>query len=196
MKFQMNALLLAALMGLAPLAAGATTLNVPAGTQLNATIDSTLDSKTANVGDLFTAHVVAPFPDGYEALQGAVLTGEVTKVKRAGQGTKPEIDLKFDQLRLADGSSAPVTGYLTQAQTKTAQKSGARTAIATVGGLLAGNLIAKTVFGAHDHGVAGAAGAVGGFLIGNNYKADVQFPAGSAMTVQMQQTVQVRPQAR
>lgn len=197
MKFIAKAIALAAgLSLLAPAAALAVTLTLPAGTQVNVTIDSTLDSSTTKAGDTFTAHIAQPIPAGDEALAGGWVIGHVVKVQKAQQGRNPEIDLKFDQLQLADGSSAPIDATMTQAEPKAKPKNAARVALATLGGLLAGNMIAKTIFHASDHGLAGAAGAAGGFLIANNARTDVQFPAGSAMTMQMQNSVAIRPQAR
>ena len=181
---------------LAPAAALAVTLTLPAGTQVNVTIDSTLDSSTTKAGDTFTAHIAQPIPNGDEALAGGWVIGHVVKVQKAQQGRNPEIDLKFDQLQLTDGSSASINATMTQAEPKAKPKSGAKVAIATIGGLLVGNAIAKTVFHSSDHGIAGAAGAAGGFLIANNSRTDVQFPAGSKMTMQMQDSVAIRPQAR
>lgn len=197
MKLTLKATALAAALSLfAPAAALAVTLTLPAGTQINVTIDNTLDSATTKSGDTFTAHIVQPIPAGDEALQGGWVTGHVVKVQKAQQGRNPEIDLKFDQLQLSDGSSAAINATMTQAEPKAKAKSGAKVAIATLGGLLVGNAVAKTIFHASDHGLAGLAGAAGGFLIANNSRTDVQFPAGSTMTMQMQDSVAIRPQAR
>ncbi|PZR56301.1 MAG: hypothetical protein DLM50_08520 [Candidatus Meridianibacter frigidus] len=184
-----------ALVALLPLAANAaTTLTLPAGTDVNATIDGTLDSQSAHVGDVFTAHVVAPYPRDNTDLSGAVITGHVDKVVHAGQGTKPEFHLLFDTIRLSDGSTAPIDGQVTAMQTKGKMKSGARVAAYTVGGLILGNVLAKTVLGSGARG-GGLLGAAGGFILGNNYKNDVQVPAGSTMTVTLRHTMAIRRQA-
>jgi hypothetical protein len=194
MKLKTTSVLLAALLGVfAPLCAFAATLSLPAGTELNVTIDQTLDTKTANVGDRFTARVQPPYPFGNDALAGAIVTGEVTRVQHAGQGTKAALDIKFDTMQLADGSTGPMDAYVSAAQPKTQMKNGARVAAYTIAGMLVGNAIVKTVF-AGKHG--GEAGAAGGFLLGSNYKADVQFPQGSAMTVKMNQTMAIRRQTQ
>jgi len=195
MKTKSTSVLLAALLGVfAPVCAmAASTLSLPVGTELNVRIDQTLDSHSANVGDRFTAHVQPPYPFSNDALAGAMVTGELTRVQHAGQGTKPEIDIKFDTIQLADGSSGLMDAYVSASEPKTQMKSGARVLTSTLVGMLTGNAIVKTIFHGKNGGVAGAAG---GFLLGANYKADIQFPQGSAMTVKMRQTLQVRRQAQ
>ena len=167
--------------------------SLPAGTQLNATLDTALDSASAHVGDAFTAHVQAPYPFDDADLAGAVVTGEVLSVQRAGQGTKPSIGLQFNRLQLADGSAVPIDAFVSQMQTQNQEKSGARVAAYTLGGMLLGNALAKTLFGAAGGGIAGA---VGGFLVGNNYKANITVPQGSKLTLQMRRNAVVRQQTR
>ncbi len=176
----------------APVAALAASLTLPAGTQLNVTIDSALNTKTAQVGDTFTAHVQPPYPFDNGNLQGAVITGEVTQVQKAGQGTKPEMQIRFNRIRLTDGSSAPINGTVSASQPKKMLRNGATVAAYTIGGMLVGNAIAKTIF--HSKG-GGLLGAAGGFLTGYNAKSDLTFPAGSTMTVKLIDTLQVFRQA-
>ncbi len=193
MKFFKSVASLAVIgMLLAPIAASAAMLTLPAGTQLNVTIDSALNTKSAQVGDTFTAHVQPPYPFDNNRLQGAVLTGEVTQVTKAGQGVKPQMQVKFDSIRLADGSSAPINASVSASQPKKTLRNGATVAAATVGGMLIGNAIGKTIF--HTGG-GGLLGAAGGFLVGYNAKSDIQLPAGSAMTVKLNDTLQVLRQA-
>ena len=194
MKFRLYTAAIAAIFGLvAPIAASAANLTLATNTQLNVTIDQTLDSHTAQVGDGFTAHVQPPYPFDNQTLAGAIVVGHLVRVQHAGQGTKPEIDIKFDQLKLRDGRSGPIDASVVSAQPQTQQKNGARVAEYTIGGMLVGNAIAKTVLGSGAKG-GGIAGAAGGFLLGNNYKADIQFPQGSAMTIKMNHTVAIRRQ--
>lgn len=177
---------------LAPIAALAAMFTLPAGTELNVTIDSSLNTKTARVGDTFTAHVQPPYPLDNANLQGAVITGQVIQVQKAGQGTKPEMQVKFDSIRLADGSSAPIVGTVSASQPKKTLRNGATVAAYTIGGMLVGNVLAKTIF--HSKG-GGLLGAAGGFLVGYNAKSDIEFPAGSQMTVKLIDTLQVFRQA-
>ena len=182
----------AALLALLPIAASAATVTLPAGTQINVTLDNTINSGTAQVGDGFTAHVQAPLPD--PGLAGAIISGQVVQVQRAGQGTKPAIGLQLNTIRLYDGTSAPIEGYLVSAQQRSQQKSGARVVATTLGGMLVGNAIGKTVFGSSST-MGSWLGALSGFLIGQNYQANVQIPQYAPMVVQLNQNLSIRRQA-
>jgi len=182
----------AALLALLPIAASAATLTIPAGTQINVTLDNTINSSTAQVGDGFTAHVQAPLPD--PSLAGAVISGQVVQVQRAGQGTKPAIGLQFNTIQLYDGTQAPIEGYLVSAQQRNQQKSGARVVATTLGGMLVGNAIGKTVFGSAST-MGSWLGALSGFLIGQNYQANIQIPQNAPMVVQLNQNLSIRRQA-
>jgi len=194
MNVRTLAALIAFIMSVAlPMAARAYSLDVPPGTDINITIDQTLDSGSAHVGDSFTAHVQPPFPPDEGALENAYVSGEVVRVQKAGQGTKPEIGLAFSRITLPDGSTAPFHASVLVANPKQGKKNVLRIAEYALGGMLLGNMVVKTVFAGSGGGLAGA---VGGFLIGNNYKSDISFPAGSTMTVRTRGTVAIRPQAR
>jgi hypothetical protein len=162
------------------------------GAQLNCRLRSVLDTGNAHVGDRFVMDVVPPFPSGDPAFQGAIVAGEVTSVTRAGQGTKPALGVQFDYLRLADGSTVDISANMTQDQRKQEQGSGLHAALTTLGGMLLGNAIGKTIF--HTSG-GGAVGAVGGFLYGVNAKTNFTLPEGSPVQITLNQTVTIRRQA-
>jgi hypothetical protein len=163
------------------------------GTVINARLNQTLDSSNANVGDTFTMAVVPPYPSGNPAFQGATLSGVVTKVVRAGQGRNPELVIKPQYLRMADGTVATVYGDVTgvAANKSTAGTAGKAAAGALVG-MLVGNAIGKTIF---QSNAGGAIGMVGGALLGANNKTNFTIPAGANATVQLSQTVTIRRQA-
>ncbi len=187
------ALAIAAAFVFAGVASAASTLTLYRGAEIHAQMDTTIDSGSARVGDAFTMTVVAPYPSGDATYQNAHIYGIVAKVVHAGQGMKPVLQLQYQRLRLADGSTADISGTTTSAQTKTENKSGARVAATTVGGMIVGNVIGKTIFGAKGGGLIGAAG---GFLYGNNYKSNIQLPVGAAVTLTLAQTVVIRRQAQ
>lgn len=161
------------------------------GNHIYANMESALSSKSANVGDQFTMTVREPYPTGYD-LTGATISGHVRHVVHAGQGTKPELDLAFDRLVYSDGSSVPISANLDALDEKTQPKNGLRTAGAAVAGLLLGSAIGRTIF---HIGGGGIAGAVGGFLYGQNQKADVDVPAGAAAQLTLAAPMRTRRQA-
>ncbi|HTZ53673.1 MAG TPA: hypothetical protein VMB20_01315 [Candidatus Acidoferrum sp.] len=162
------------------------------GAQLNARMRTTIDTGKAHVGDRFVMDVVPPYPSGNPVYQGAIIAGEVTSVTSAGQGRKPSLGLQFDYLRLSDGSTVDISATMTDDQRKQGQKNAVKVALSTLGGMLLGNAIGKTLFHTGGFGVVGAAG---GLLYGLNGKANFSLPPGSNVQITLNQTVTIRRQA-
>ena len=168
------------------------TLTLYQGAQINGRLRTTIDTGSAHVGDRFVMDVVPPFPSGNPAFQGAIIAGEVTSVQHAGQGTKAALGLQFDYLRLGDGSTVDISATMTQDSRKQEQANGAHTALSTLGGMLLGNAIGKTIFHTGGGGVVGAAG---GLLYGINKKSNFQLAQGSDVQLTLNQTVTIRRQS-
>lgn len=162
------------------------------GSQINAIMDDQLDSGTTQVGDTFSMHVVAPYPSNDDTYAGAQITGHVIKVVAAGRGTNPELQLGIDRMILRDGTSVDLPAQVTSAGTKQQSKNGAQVALSTIGGMILGNVIGKTVLHTNGGGIVGAAG---GFLYGVNKKANVTLPAQAAVQLTLTRDVTVRRQA-
>jgi hypothetical protein len=81
---------------------------VPNGTQLVATLDTSLSTNSVREGDRFTMTV----RDSGQ-YQGAVIEGRVMKASRSGRVTgRSELALDFDTIRLRDGRSYRFAGIL------------------------------------------------------------------------------------
>jgi hypothetical protein len=173
------------------LALAASTVTLYKGDTVNATMDQQLDSSTAHVGDHFTMTVVPPYPEGASSLAGAKINGEVIKVTTAGQGRNPELYLAFNSVTLANGTSYPMNAEMTSGATQNKLKNGGHVALTTIGGMIAGNIIGKTIF--HTN-VGGAIGAASGFLVGYNKKSDLVVKQGSKVTLTLTQPLVVRRQ--
>ena len=184
--------MLASFVGTTMIASAQETLTLYQGAQINGRLRTTLDSGSAHVGDRFVMDVVPPYPSGNPAFQGAIISGEVTSVTRAGQGTKPALGLQFDYLRLADGSTVDISASMTQDQRKQETANGAHTALTTLGGMLLGNAIGKTIFHTGGGGIVGAAG---GLLYGINKKTNFQIAQGSDVQLTLNQNVTIRRQS-
>jgi hypothetical protein len=184
--------LLAAIVGSTLIASAEEQLTLYQGAQINARMRTMIDTGKAHVGDRFVMDVVPPYPSGNPAFQGAIIAGEVTSVTTAGQGRKPSIGLQFDYLRLADGSTVDISATMTADQRNQEHKNGLKVALMTIGGMLLGNAIGKTIFHTSGGGVVGAAG---GLLYGINGKTNFQLPSGSDVQITLNQTVTIRRQA-
>lgn len=162
------------------------------GAQINAVMNDPLDSSVADVGDRFSMRVVGPYPNNDPRFEGATITGKVLSVQRAGQGAKPQLQLGINRLIFDDGSSVQLDAEVTSEQTKPQQKSGAKVALATIGGMLLGNLVGKTIF--HTGG-GGLIGAAGGFLYGYNNNTNITLPAGAPVQLTVARDIVIRQQS-
>jgi hypothetical protein len=171
-----------------------TTVTLAKGDTVNLSMQSTLDTGSAYVGERFTARVVPPYPEGDTDLANAVASGEVVKVTPAGQGRNPELLLNFSTITLANGSSYPINAEVTGAGTTQQQKNAGHTVLTTLGGLIAGNVIGKVIFHAAT-GIGGLIGAAGGFLIGQNKKSNVTLSPGANIQLTLTRPLLVRRQA-
>jgi len=196
MNFRRSMTALAAVVALAGSAltasAQSTTLTLYQGTQLNGRLQQAIDTGTAHVGDRFAMDVVPPYPSGDPTFQGAIIAGQVTSVTPAGQGRKASLGLQFQYLRLADGSTVDISANLTSDQKNQQQKNGGHVALTTLGGMLLGNVLGKTIFHTGGGGIAGAAG---GLLYGINKQANFSLPTGSNVQITLNQTVTIRRQS-
>jgi len=184
---------IAAFIAAAVAAPAAQSITLYDGTVLNARLNQGLDSGSAHVGDVFTMTVVPPYPSGDPAFQGATISGEVTKVQRAGQGRNPEIVIEPRYLRLYGGSTVTIYGNVTSiASNKSTGETAGKAAIGALAGMLVGNAIGKTIF---HSSAGGAVGLIGGAMLGANNKSNFTIPAGAGATVQLTQGVTVRRQA-
>src|SRR5215210_5139310 len=93
---------------------------VPSGERVRARMNSTLSSKTARVGDTFTANVTEPVYSSTGVVvipSGSRLTGRVDAVAAARKGGNPgTIDVSFTQVRLPNGLTRRINGSLTDLQ--------------------------------------------------------------------------------
>ncbi len=138
----------------------------------------TLDSKSAYAGQPVVLTNVAT-RDG--SVSGATLYGMVTDVTHPGSGRNAQIRIHFETLRFANGTSAPVDGVVASMQVNTKSNAAKEVGGALVG-MLIGNAVAKTILGVSGGGVVGA---IGGYVIAKDSRADVTIPAQTAITVRL-----------
>jgi hypothetical protein len=163
-------------------------VSLASGTMLDATMDQTIDSGSAQIGQRFTMTVVPPFPQSNSQFESATLTGHVTNVVAAGQGTNPQLAFAIDKIALADGATGhPI--LMVQAQETQRHDNTTNVAASALAGMLVGNWIGKTVF---QSNAGGAVGAVAGVLYASNKKQNVSLAQGSQVVFEAQQTVALR----
>jgi hypothetical protein len=83
----------------------AMSVNVPVDTKMRIQLTSEISTKTARVGDRFTATVTSP-----ETYANAVIEGHVSSINNSGRVSgKTEMSLTFDSITLEDGRKGPLT---------------------------------------------------------------------------------------
>ncbi len=87
---------------------------VPVGTNLKVRIEDTLSSKENRVGDRFTAAVLDPV-----RFNEATVTGHISSIQKSGKVKgRTSMNLDFDSIRLSDGRSGTLHGYVTRVYVK------------------------------------------------------------------------------
>jgi hypothetical protein len=150
---------------------------VETGTVIRTRMNQTISSKTAAVGNTFTATVTEPVyaTNGAVVIPvGSTVTGRVDAVTRAAKGGKPgQIDASFTQVRLPNGYRRAINGSLTDLTgstksdnegTATGKKMNNRKLIFIGGGGAGGAVLGAAIGGGKGALIGGILGAGGGFL--------------------------------
>ena len=183
----MNArLMLAALATLtivaAPTFSAAVTVNYPAGSTIEATLQREITTKTAQDGQRFTMVTAS----------GSTIYGHLSEVVAATPTRKAHVKLNFDTIQFPDRSrsqlSATLAGVAQKKQVSYGQAAGQ-----VLGGLIVGNILGKNL----GTNVGGLVGLAGGALLAANTAYNIIIPAGAVARITLTATLTVaRPQAR
>lgn len=184
MKY-LSTLAAALLIGFAPLTASAA---VSVGTQLTGSIDQSLSSNHATIGEPFT---MSDVHSSNNDINGARVYGHVLNVQKAGQGTPGKISLAYDRLVTRAGTAYAISGSTVSADTKTKSNAVKEIAGAAVGSII-GNYLGKHVGGIAS-GLGGIVGAGGGYIAARNNRQNVEITPHSTVVLQV---TQARRQAR
>ncbi|MBC8029692.1 MAG: hypothetical protein H7Z16_06240 [Pyrinomonadaceae bacterium] len=95
------------------------TYTVPADTVIRVRLNQQLSSRTARIGDRFSANVTEPVHAGagVEVIPvGSKVWGRVTSVKQAGRRTPGQILVAFNSVQLPKGTSYAINGSLSSLQ--------------------------------------------------------------------------------
>lgn len=161
---------------------------IPSGSIINATLETALDSGSAYIGQPITLTVPSTGGVNPAALAGATIYGKVVQVQAAAQGTNPMIQIAVDSIGLAN-STDPQS--LAAKVLKVDPSSGsmiAKEAAGTLGGMLLGNWIGKSL----DSNQGGWIGAVGGYLLTSNSRNNVRVPEGTPVSLQLTDALQLQ----
>ena len=153
---------------------------LPSQTVVSGTLEQTINTRNAQVGDPFVLDVQPPFPADDTRYQGAKVYGHVATVNRAGGMHKAGIVLAFDRLTLMDGTTASLQGQVLSVDTQgNKSNSTAKTIAGGVVGMIVGNYIGKHI----GTDVGGAIGGAGGAILAANSGQNIQVNQGSTVSM-------------
>lgn len=179
--------------------------HVAAGTEIHATLDTPLSTKTSKPGDRFTATVTEPVRgnNGVVIPTGSRIEGEVSEAEEgkavAALRGRGKLNLRFRDVVLPSGQSLPLTATLVSVHSTNGKdsknadqegqvESGTRGRdVAKDVGIGAGiGTIAGLIFGGPLKGLAIGAMAGGGYVLATKGK-DVNLPAQTGMILRLDQ---------
>jgi biotin carboxyl carrier protein len=165
----------------APVATGPKNYTVPVGTSVSAQLPAEISTKTAKVGQRFTANLSSDvIVDGKVlARAGAPVQGSITEVISGSKtiGGKPTLGLTFDSMTFS-GGDRPINGRLTQVAAKS-DKAGDTAKIA--GGAIAGGVIGHQVNSKNGNIVGAIIGAAAGTAAAKKTGKELVLPAGTVI---------------
>lgn len=140
---------------------------VPIGTNLKIRIEDTLSSKDSRMSDRFTATVLDPV-----RFNEATVTGHISSIQKSGkvQG-RTSMNLAFDSIRLGDGRSETLHGYVTRVY------GGGSSRVDEEGGVESGSRTNQTL---KRGGIGAAGGAILGAIVGGGKGAAIGLILGGA----------------
>jgi hypothetical protein len=177
---------------------------VSSGQTLRVRLNDTLNSKTARVGDKFTATVTEPVysDSGIVVIPvGSTLTGRIDVAQAARKGGKPgTIDVSFVSLRTPNGTTRAINGTLTDLDAKNADSDAEGTAtgkkmknrklIFIGGGGAGGAVLGGALGGGKGALIGGIIGAVAGGITENQTKGgDAEVRSGTEFGVYLNQSI-------
>jgi hypothetical protein len=163
-------------------------LPIPSGSIINATLDTELSTANAYIGQPITLTVPQNAQGTPSALAGATIYGKVIEAQAAAQGTNPSVQIAVDSIALANSSDPQSIAAKVLKVDPTQGSVIAKEAAGTLGGMLLGNWIGKSM----DSNQGGLIGAVGGYLLTSNSKANMTVPSGTPVTLQLTDPLQLQ----
>jgi hypothetical protein len=171
-----------------------TTVTVPAGTSLAASVLDGASSADAQVGDSVSARVAEDVWAGGELAipAGSILRGEVTEAQGLRRiGGRSRLAVRFDSLELRGGDDVPVYASWSAEGKGETKRDAATIAGSTVGGAVLGRVIRSRDRDRNTAIGAAAGAAVGTVIAARSRGEEVQLPAGTVVDLTLSDSVRV-----
>ncbi|MCY7377485.1 MAG: hypothetical protein LH472_16125 [Pyrinomonadaceae bacterium] len=177
---------------------------VASGERFRVRMNETISSKTAQVGDKFTANVTEPVYSNTGIVvipTGSTVTGRVDSVTKAKKGGDPgSISASFIEVKLPNGTRRAINGSLTDLDTKKAKSDDEGTAsgddrkndklIFIGGGAAGGAVLGAAIGGGKGALIGGILGGLGGLAGERLTKGeDAEVKSGTEFGVQLNRSI-------
>ena len=169
-------------------------LTVPAGAEIHLALDVPVGSSASHAGDTFTARITDPVVAGDRVAlpAGSVVHGHVNDAVPARKGLSQKggsLGLSFDRVVTPSGMGTPMTATLSSIAPKSTKKTAGAIGGGAAGGALLGKLLGKSNKDAAVGALIG--GALGTGIAAGTKGEDVEFPAGSPLTIKLDRSLMV-----
>ena len=160
-------------------------VTVPQGTTVLLRWSETVSSRGSSAGDSFrtTVDQDVKIADSIAIPAGSVVTGRVTEAYQPQKvGGRARLAVKFTELELPSGESAPIDAVFSTAGKSSNVKDGAIIAGSTVGGAILGEAVHEGKGGV----IGGILGGIGGAVAASkNQTRPAAIPAGTVMAIEL-----------
>ena len=154
----------------------------PKGAEFEATVDRELNTKTLHDGDTFTmTEHEGWFHKAPPGLKGAKIDGHVENISPAKMGKGAAMSVFFDDVRTADGVTAPIDAKVTSTKALEPRTHHLRDVGLIVGGAVVGHIASKRT--GIKHGTI--AGAAAGFALATSLKSDIDVKRGTIVHLRL-----------
>jgi hypothetical protein len=166
-----------------PAGSSAQSVVVKRGTIVYGTLQQSLDSKTNHNGDSFTLSEKDTWFHHNPELKGGVIEGHVENVSPAGATHKASMSVILDDIRLPDGTVAPIHAQILSAKEFEPHKHLFRDTGVIISSAVVGHMVASKM--GKQHG--GLAGAAAGFALVSTMKSDIRLKKGTVVKLKITQ---------
>lgn len=163
---------------------------VPAGTRLQAVLDSPISGRSSRSGERFSMTV-----DGPGEYRDARIEGTLSQVSAYGNGRSAEVRVDFDTIRLRNGQTAPFdavlesvrapggTTFRVDAENGAAEDRSGKTIQQGAIGAALGAVIGAIAGGGKGAAIGAVVGGAGGAILAQGREPYIELPAGTQVTV-------------
>ena len=141
-------------------------------------LQQTLSSKTAHDGDTFAMPDQDTLFHHNAALHGATIDGHVENVTAAGPLHKASMNIYFDDVKMPDGSTIPLSAKVDSLSAPTHH---IRDVMLIAGGAIAGHAAGNKMGKSHG----GLVGAGAGFALASSLKSDIVVKSGTVVKLKL-----------